>query len=102
MTNLTQTCYPNYITNQHQNAPDIPFNFVLKLLNYCLKTVYSLPNNAILDQPKLKGFAENRNKCDLKIEIYFVKGKKHCGEKEKVHWLPAFSPFPTMFSKGFF
>ena len=27
--------------------------------------------------------------------------RKHCGKKRKC-WLPAFSPFPTMFSKGFF
>ena len=25
---------------------------------------------------------------------------KHCGKRRKC-WLPAFSPFPTMFSKGF-
>ena len=28
-------------------------------------------------------------------------GRKHCGKRRKC-WLPAFSPFPTMFSKGFF
>ena len=28
-------------------------------------------------------------------------GKKHCGKRRKC-WLPAFSPCPTMFSKGFF
>ena len=26
-------------------------------------------------------------------------GRKHCGKRRKC-WLPAFSPFPTMFSKG--
>ena len=26
-------------------------------------------------------------------------GRKHCGKIRKC-WLPAFSPFPTMFSKG--
>ena len=30
-----------------------------------------------------------------------VKGKKHYGKRRKC-WLPAFSPFPTMFSKAFF
>ena len=29
-----------------------------------------------------------------------MKGEKHC-EKRRKCWLPAFSPFPTMFSKGF-
>ena len=28
-------------------------------------------------------------------------GRKHCGKRRKC-WLPAFSPFLTMFSKGFF
>ena len=28
------------------------------------------------------------------------KGRKHCGKSRK-GWLPAFSPFPTMFLKAF-
>ena len=47
------------------------------------------------------------NKCDKKLEICFEKGRKHCGKRRK-HcgkrrkcWFPAFSPFATMFSKGF-
>ena len=28
-------------------------------------------------------------------------GRKHCG-KRRTCWLPAFSPFPTIFTKGFF
>ena len=39
-------------------------------------------------------------KCDSKTEICFGKGRKHCGKKRKC-WLPAFSPFPIMFSEGF-
>ena len=35
------------------------------------------------------------------MEIWFVMGGKHCGKRRKC-WLAAFSPFPTMFSKGFF
>ena len=42
-----------------------------------------------------------QNICDRKIEICFGKGRKHCGKRRKC-WLPAFSPFPTMFLKGFF
>ena len=34
-----------------------------------------------------------------KIEICFVKGRKHYGTRKKC-WLPAFSPFPLMFLKG--
>ena len=41
-----------------------------------------------------------KNKCYLKREIHFGIGRKHCGKRRKC-WLPAFSPFPTMFLKGF-
>ena len=36
-----------------------------------------------------------------KTEICFRKNKKHCGKRRKC-WLPAFSLFPTIFSKAFF
>ena len=39
--------------------------------------------------------------CESKIEICFGKSRKHCGKRRKC-WLPAFSPFPTNFSKGLF
>ena len=41
-----------------------------------------------------------QNKFNLETEILFGMGRKHCGERGKC-WLPAFSPFPTTFSKGF-
>ena len=37
----------------------------------------------------------------LKIEIYFGKGREHCGKRRKC-WSSAFSPFPTMFLGVFF
>ena len=40
-----------------------------------------------------------QNNCEWKFEICFVKGRKQCGKRRK-WWLPALSPFPTMFSKG--
>ena len=42
-----------------------------------------------------------QNKCIQKIEISFGKGRKHCEKRGKC-WLPAFSPFLTMFSKASF
>ena len=42
----------------------------------------SLPNDKSLD-------------CS-KMEILFGSGRKYCGKTRKC-WLPAFSPFPTMF-----
>ena len=41
------------------------------------------------------------NECNPSIEICFEKGTKNCRKRRKC-WLLAFSPFPTMFSKGFF
>ena len=41
-----------------------------------------------------------KNKCTWKIEICFGMGRKHCVKRRKC-WFPAFSPFPTVFSKGF-
>ena len=39
--------------------------------------------------------------CNLKTKLLFWMGRKHC-EKWRKCWLPAFSPFLTIFSKGFF
>ena len=59
-------------------------------------------NGKFLDWSKLKAFADA--KLNLAEKLKFVLGrveKKHCGKRRKC-WLPAFSPFPTMVSKGFF
>ena len=36
----------------------------------------------------------------MKIKTCFGKGRKHCGKRRNC-WLPEFSSFPKMFSKGF-
>ena len=61
----------------------------------------SLPNNKILDESKLKDFAEVHNIYISKIEFYYDMDRKHCGKRRKC-CLTAFLPFHTMFSKGFF
>ena len=58
------------------------------------------PKNKFLNCSKLKAFADDKNKCNLKTDILVRMGRKHCGKKRKC-WLPAFSPFSAMFSKGF-
>ena len=63
--------------------------------------INSLPNDKILDQSKLKAFADDKINVKKKNEICSGKGRKYCGKRRKC-WLPAFSPFPTMFSKGLF
>ena len=53
----------------------------------------TLPKDKNFDVTKLKAFADDKNK------ICFGNVKKYC-EKRRKCWLPAFCPFPTIFSKG--
>ena len=50
---------------------------------------------------QIESIGRRQNRCNLKTKIVFGMGRKHCGKRRKC-WLPAFSPSPTMFSKGFF
>ena len=50
---------------------------------------------------EIESISRRQNKCDRKIKISCGKGKKHRGKRRKC-WLPAFSPFPTMFSRLLF
>ena len=72
--------------------------FNLTTLSTLLNTD-SLPINNILDLSKLKAFADNE--INVTENLKFGNCRKHCGKRRNC-WLPAFSPFPTMFSKGFF
>ena len=64
------------------------------------KGLNSLPKTILFDWTKIKAFADDRLNV-TKIVIYVLDmGRKHHGKRRKC-WLPAFSPFPTMF-KGFF
>ena len=61
----------------------------------------SLPNDRILYQTNFKAFADDNSNL-VQIIICVPDGvKTHCGKRRKC-WLPAFSPFSSMFSKGFF
>ena len=50
---------------------------------------------------QIQSICRRKNKWDSKVEIWFEKNRKHFGERRKC-CLPAFSPFPTLFSKGIF
>ena len=50
---------------------------------------------------KIESICRLKSKCNQQFENCFDKGRKHCGKRRKC-WLPAFSPFSTMFSKTFF
>ena len=61
----------------------------------------TLTKRQIFRQVQIESICRRQNKCNLKTKIPFGMGRKHCGRRRKC-WLPAFSPFPTMFSKCFF
>ena len=60
----------------------------------------SSPNDKILRSSKLKAFLDGKINVTEKLKIVLGRVEKHCGKRRKC-WSPAFSPFPTMFSKGF-
>ena len=60
----------------------------------------SLPKDKILDETKLKAHADDKVNIAKMISL-FDGSRKHCRKKRKYR-LPAFSPFPTVFSKSFF
>ena len=66
------------------------------------KTIIKLfTKQQIIRLVQIESICKQQNKRNLKTAILFGKGRKHCGKRRKC-WLPAFSPFPTMFSKGIF
>ena len=64
------------------------------------KGIYSLLYHRIFHRIKLKAFACNNSNTGKNNNFCLFWGCKHC-EKRRKCWSPAFSPFPTMFSKAF-
>ena len=62
----------------------------------CL-TLYQTTNFRLV---QIENICRRQNERDSKFKICLGK-RRHCGKRRKC-WLPAFSPFLTMFSKGFF
>ena len=62
----------------------------------CVVKVFARRQNFGLVQ--IEGTCRPHNKSGSNIEIHLWQGRKHCWKRRKC-WLPAFSPFPTMFSK---
>ena len=60
-----------------------------------------LPKGKSLRWSNLEAFADDKVNVIKNLKIAFDKARKHCRKRRKC-WLPAFSPFPTMFSKCFF
>ena len=74
---------------------------LLSLLSF-FGLVNSLPNDKILDVTKLKAFSDD-NLNIAKMTIFLIdRVKKKTTGKRTNCWLPAFSPFPPVFSKALF
>ena len=65
---------------------------------YAPKYGNCLPQNFRLVQ--IESICRQQHKCHSKTEILSGMVRKH-GEKWRNCWLPPFSPFPTVLSKGF-
>ena len=92
------------IINYYQRKP-CPLSYSqLKLIYAIIVTLISegqlFTERQNLRLVEILNICRRQIKCDRKIEICFRKGRKHCGKRRKC-WLPAFSLFPTMFSKCF-
>ena len=60
-----------------------------------------LPNDTFLDWSKLEAFAEDKINLTLMQKFFLRLVKNIVGKGENAGY-KQFSPFPTMFSKGFF
>ena len=72
-----------------------------KAMQKDILTFNPLPDDKILDWSKLKALAYDKKKNVTK-KLKFVLGMVENMRRRRKCWLPAFSPFFTMFSKGFF
>ena len=71
------------------------YTMIYNLINHLINP---LPNKKFSDWSKLKAFADDKINVTEKLKFDLeIKGRKHCGKRRKYR-LPAFYPFPTMFS----
>ena len=74
---------------------------IIKVWSSSKLSTKSLPQTMILDSTKLKAFADNRIHVNVILTKILVLDRVGRNRKRRLCWLPAFSPFPTMFLKGF-
>ena len=61
----------------------------------------SLPNGKHSVRLKLKALADDKVNVIIRLKFALERVENIVGKMRKC-WLPAFSPFPTMFSEGYF
>ena len=64
------------------------------------KSCYLFTKRHNFRQVQIQSICRRQNNLDSKVKIRVGKSRKHCGKRRKC-WLPAFSHFPTRFSKDF-
>ena len=62
----------------------------------------TLPKDKVLDLPEFKKFSNDNIIVTQHLKFTSERAEKNIVVKQEKCWLPAFSPFPTMFSKAFF
>ena len=96
---FSHNVFNSYISLVRQNVA---------LCGFCFKSTSNLDmfqsqlftKDNILDWFKLKAFADNKLHMNQTLHLILV-SVENIVRKRRKYWLPAFSPFPTMFSKGF-
>ena len=63
--------------------------------------VPSVPAKEKYSKVQIQSICRRHFKCSSNDDLCFSLHRKHCGKRRKC-WLPAFSPLPSLFSKGFF
>ena len=92
------------VTNGHEYTWQMLTQKLLLVTDIDLKLpvlAYLFTKQHIFRLFQIQSICRWQNKCNWKTEILSGIGRKHCGKRRKC-WLPAFSSFPAMFSKGFF
>ena len=86
-------------------AKPLPAKFKLLTINtsilFQMSNLFNCTRGQNFRFSQIRSICTRQNNSDSKIEIYSGNNRKHCGKRRKC-WLPAFSPFSTMFSKAFF
>ena len=91
--------FSSFINTLFQIKIKFHFSLVSAFCHWMLSVLTNIAwrpllNDKILDWSKLKAFADDKSKVTQNLKFVL-------GRVENIV-LPAFSPFPTMFSKGFF
>ena len=73
--------------------------WLLKLGIVC--RINSVPNDKISNWSRLKAFADDKINVTKNLKFALGREESIVGKGKKC-WLPAFSPLPTMLSKGLF